>query len=489
MYRRKTAFLLAASISIGLLASCGGDTTNDVDTDIDTDTTSADTTSAEETTKPDIKASLVTKDFGGTDFSFLLWENSQIAVEEEDGDIINDAVYRRNSTVEEMYNVNFVYDVREGSSESGKPFIWMKTLRSSVLAGDDSYDLAGGYGYVLASVSLEGVCSNLCEISSIDFSDSWWATRSMEQAMIGDKVYMSIGEADPLYYDSLYAVYFNKRIAEDIQAEDLYQTVRDGKWTLDKMIEISSAASSDINGDGEMDENDRYGLLVGWTMAIDAFIPAFDIEITGKDADGIPYLMPLSERYTDAQKKLDAFVHSKDAWYEGGLGVHVSPFMSGQGLFLTESIGKAHIMREMRDDFGILPYPKYDEAQENYQTYICDGNTTGFSIPITADAEKSGMILNALNALGQADVRPEYYDRALKGKAARDDDSVDMLDIIFNSISDDFTQFYAYCFGDQESPWMMMRGSILNKKELASLWASKQAKFDNTMEKLIDELK
>ena len=42
------------------------------------------------------------------------------------------------------------------------------------------------------------------------------------------------------------------------------------------------------------------------------------------------------------------------------------PFMNGQGLFLTESIGEAHIMREMRDDFGILPYPKYDEAQESY---------------------------------------------------------------------------------------------------------------------------
>ena len=92
------------------------------------------------------------------------------------------------------------------------------------------------------------------------------------------------------------------------------------------------------------------------------------------------------------------------------------PFMNGQGLFLTESIGKAHIMREMRDDFGILPYPKYDEAQESYQTYICDGNTTGFSIPITADAEKSGMILNALNALGMSDVRPEYYDRASRAK-------------------------------------------------------------------------
>ena len=151
------------------------------------------------------------------------------------------------------------------------------------------------------------------------------------------------------------------------------------------------------------------------------------------------------------------------------------PFMNGQGLFLTESIGKAHVMREMRDDFGILPYPKYDEAQESYQTYICDGNTTGFSIPITADAEKSGMILSAerpRNVVRQTRVlRPR-----LKGKAARDNDSVAMLDIIFNSIGDDFTQFYAYCFGDQESPWMMMHGSILNEKDLASLWTSKQAK-------------
>lgn len=63
-------------------------------------------------------------------------EVTQIAVTEETGDIINDAVFRRNSAAQEMYNVNFAYDVREGSSESGKPFIWMKILRSSVMAGD-----------------------------------------------------------------------------------------------------------------------------------------------------------------------------------------------------------------------------------------------------------------------------------------------------------------------------------------------------------------
>lgn len=57
-------------------------------------------------------------------------EVTQIAVTEETGDIINDAVFRRNSVAQEMYNVNFVYDVREGSSESGKPFIWMKARRS-----------------------------------------------------------------------------------------------------------------------------------------------------------------------------------------------------------------------------------------------------------------------------------------------------------------------------------------------------------------------
>lgn len=464
-------------------ASCGK-------TEIPEDTT-ADTeeiTTEEVTTRQDIRSTLPTADFGGNEFNIFLWEYTQMAVTEETGDIINDAVYKRNSDIEEMYNVKLNFTVREGSSESGKSSTWFSTLNASILAGDGSIDLAGGYGYILASQSLSGNFANLCHISSIDFTAPWWADSIMDNAKIGDKLYMAIGCADPQYWDCIYAMYCNKRLAEIYALPDLYALVNDGKWTLDKLMEFSELASADLNGDGVMDDTDQYGYLTGNNMEIDAMIPACGIKIVGKDKDGIPELLGLSERYIDVQKKLENYIKTDSVLY-GISWDMVKPFMNGQGLFMSERIQVAHTMREMQDDFSILPYPKYDEAQDSYGTYLCIDNTTGFSIPITTDAEKAGCILTALSALGYSDVRPEYYERVLKGKVARDEESTAMLDLVFNSVTDDFSHFYSNSFGNQGSPWMLMRMSLKENKDISSMWAKSETMYDNKMAELISALK
>lgn len=467
--------------------SCGDNTTAEDTTGGNADDTT-ETTTEEVTTEQDIRSTLPIADFGGDEFNIFLWNLSQIAVTEETGDIINDAVYKRNSDVEEMYNVKLNFTVQDGSSGTGKAPLWFKTLNSSILAGDDSIDLAGGYGYQFASRSLDGNFVNLCDVEAIDFSQPWWATKVIESAKIGDKLFVSIGNADPQYWDCVYAMYCNKRLAEQYGLPNLYDLVNDGKWTLDKLIEFSELASADLNGDGKMDENDQYGYITGNNMEMDAMIPACNIKLVEKDKDGIPELLGLTEKYVDVQNKIEKFVKGGSVLY-GISWEMVQPFMDGQGLFMPERIQVAHTMRDMKDDFNILPYPKYNEEQQNYGTYLCTGNTTAFAIPVTVDAEKAGTILTALNALGYSDVLPEYYDRVLKGKIARDDDSTKMLDIIFSSVTCDFTDFYSYHFGDQKSPAMLMRMTMKENKEISSMWAADEKLYQTKMADLIDLLK
>lgn len=471
--------LTALLLALLTVASCGG-------TGSSTDTTAPDSMEDTTTAVTNPIDELVIRDFGGVDFNILSWDHSQMSATEENGDIINDAVFRRNKKVEEMFNVNINIDNSIAVRNQGKYAEWWQTIMNSILAGDNTYDLAGGYGHRFASDSMTGYFKNLCEIDSIDLTKPWWAQKIMSNATIGDNLYMAIGCADPLYWDATYVMYCNKRLAEIYKVDDLYTLVREGKWTLDKLMEYSARASSDLDGDGVMGENDQYGLIVGIANHIDAFIPAFDIKITTTE-NKLPKLMGLTEKFVDAQKKLSDFVHKDDVWYKSGyLKLY---FMNGQALFLTESIWVSHIMREMDDDFNILPYPKYDEEQENYGTYVCIDDVTGFSIPITADAEKSGCILSALTAYGYEDIRPEYYERALKGKVARDEESTEMLDIIFDNVTDDFTHFYAYCFGNEKSPWMLMRTSTYNETELSSAWAADESLVNAKMEELISLLK
>ena len=83
----------------------------------------------------------------------------------------------------------------------------------------------------------------------------------------------------------------------------------------------------------------------------------------------------------------------------------------------------------MDTDFGILPLPKYDENQEKYETL----NWSGFMvIPATAgDLEMVGTVVENLGYLNDKIVLPAFYEILLGQKISRNEESSQMLDIIF----------------------------------------------------------
>ena len=138
-------------------------------------------------------------------------------------------------------------------------------------------------------------------------------------------------------------------------------------------------------------------------------------------------------------------------------------------------------LREMADDFGIIPMPKYDEAQAQYVTYT---NPAGLMLVIpksTADVGCTGSVLEAMASLSHTTLTPAYYDNALKGKFARDNDSGAMLDLIFENRVYDLTQIYGW--GSMPSSYndLALKGS----SDLASLIAQKQSAIDKSIEKFV----
>lgn len=432
----------------------------------------------------------ISKTFDGKEVNILLWTNQLFASTEETGDVINDAVYKRNTKVEDLLDITFAYDVRAGHGTDYSS--WLSVLNSSILAGDDAYQLAGGYGYNLTADALNDSFMNLSENPYINFDNPWWPSNIMESADLGGKMTVCFGHMDPKYYNTTYAVYFNKRITENNKIDDLYETVNDGKWTFDKFAEYSIQAASDIDGDGTLsDDNDIFGALFDTAMTVDGFINSCDVQLTSRNSNGLPELLGFTEKYADVYEKLNDLVNnSGSVRYKGTNGeTNDTIFMNGQSLFMLNSLGSAHTLRSMDDDFGIIPYPKYDEEQDSYYTYNAIGNSTAFVVPATSDETLAGCVLEALAYYGYKDVLPEYYERALKGKGTRDDESAEMLDIIFDNIVFDFTQIYSRNFGDQQSPSMALRVAIYRGTGIASLWATNENIYNSTMEDLISTLK
>ena len=96
----------------------------------------------------------------------------------------------------------------------------------------------------------------------------------MADLTIGDYLYFLVGDLHLMFRESFWMVGFNKNIADDVGIEDLYNVVREGAWTMDKMGAAMAAARADLNGDGSMDGNDRFGMTCYEGCVIPLFIGA-----------------------------------------------------------------------------------------------------------------------------------------------------------------------------------------------------------------------
>jgi len=91
-------------------------------------------------------------------------------------------------------------------------------------------------------------------------------------------------------------------------------------------------------------------------------------------------------------------------------------------------------MREMDSDFGILPTPKYDEHQQNYYSFVHPWAANACGVLITAkNPERSAVILEEMAYQSMISVTPVYYELSIKTKFARDEESAEMLDLIFRN--------------------------------------------------------
>ena len=304
----------------------------------------------------------------------------------------------------------------------------------------------------------------------------------------GQRLFMTTGDIALTLWDNMYVFYFNKKLAEQYNLPDIYQLVRDGKWTIDKLYELSSNVSQDLNGDTKYDENDLYGFLTTKQNHMRAWIVAGETPITRQNSDGLMEACFVTER---TQSMLDKLLrlHYTDSTYMGN-DVLAEPnnttepviFTSDRALFMSGYLGNASILRNMDTDFGIIPYPMYDEEQDGYRT-TAHNSVSMMCFPVTVkDLEMSAIITEALCAESYRNVIPQYYDLVLKAKGARDDESGEMIDLIRDGLIFDFGWVHSVPMG---SIGTIMQNLISeNNSGLSSYWASKENQVLQGLEKI-----
>ncbi|MFQ9148868.1 MAG: hypothetical protein ACLR5G_11635, partial [Eubacteriales bacterium] len=259
-----------------------------------------------------------------------------------------------------------------------------------------------------------------------------------EQLSIEGKLFGTTGDMLIMDNEATYGVLFNKKLAGDYGFEDFYSMVRDGTWTIDYMTECAKIAAKDLDGDGVMGEKDQWG-CIGEPFNTYAYMVGCGVQACKKDKDDSPVFTVNGERFHDSFVKAielnrdDKVTMFSDNFKAADVFADVidPTFSEGRALFNVAGLVRVTVFRSMETDFGILPMPKLDKDQKEYYSILTIYNAGSISIPTTADAERSGAVIEALSAESYYTLTPAYYDTVLKTKAARDEASSEMLDIIF----------------------------------------------------------
>ena len=494
MKKRAFSILLLIAILATNLISCGEEqdivTNDDSDTTVSTDSS----TETENRVSDDLPDGL---DFGGEEVTFLYRAevSSEFYADTANGDIVNDALYNSIRSVEERLNVDIVAALREGHYTSVRDE-YMNHISSTIMAGDDAYDFVDlmiGNSPVMMQ---EGIFVDLLENKYIDVDKPYYLAKLVDTVAIDDKLYFISGDASLGYMKCAFCMYFNKRLVDEYQIEDLYTLVDEGKWTLDKLREISTIASQDVNNDGKYDYDDKLGFVVHDWNHPKGFWLSTDMFFYSKNDDGSFTYDFGDERDVDICNSLYQLIYNTPGSFFPGIGNAVveqqaeynqlaSKFASGDILIMTAELDDAVAqLRDMKDSYGILPYPKYDEAQENY---ISGSRNThnAFSMPITCgDQDMAGAVLEALSASNYNTVLPAYFEIALKTKYAHDDDSARMYDLIRETMILDFGYIYGNAIGGPEG---IFYNSIKSENSLASQVASNKTRLQTALESYIEK--
>ncbi|MFA6948272.1 MAG: extracellular solute-binding protein [Eubacteriales bacterium] len=485
--KRIPALILAALILSSSLVSCGSAQPAAADT-VTTAVTSADTAAAADTTAVQVKANVPEEDYEGADFLILTYDDGNLATrtyknsdaDTETGDTINDAIYKRNLTVEEDFNIN-ISQFATGSVES--------VAKKAIMAGDSTYDLIISSISHIRGLASSGYLINLYDVPYIDMTREYWDQNMSSELTIGGKLFCNTG--DIAVYDDMRVVcsIFNKGLWEQNGLEDPYELVLGGKWTLDKMIELGSNVTKDLNGDGVYDQNDLWGIMSEYGAGNDFFFASGE-RMVSLDADGNPKIVFDSERSISAAEKTLTFlldsanvflgdkIKSDDVWVTASL-----MFQQDQVLMRTTTFEPVpRDLRAMDTDFGVLPIPKFDEQQSDYHSFARSDIYVACVPSSVSSAERSGIITESLAAGSVATLTPAFYDISLQGKVLRDDASQSMLDIIFGSKVYDIG--YLYSIGSFES----MLSNIISsgKNNFASKLEGSLSKAQTSLDKLVD---
>lgn len=356
-----------------------------------------------------------------------------IMAEEYCHDQINNALYERKLNIEGRFDVKLNFFNVDGNTSSNLDE-YISVRLNAIRAGLGDIDIHAVQCWA-PTIILEGVFEDMNQLNYIDFTRPWWFGDIIDQFTLDGHTTVAYGAITPIsIFGGTEVVHFNKNLCEDFGIEDLYQVVRDNRWTYEYAKRITVDCCAELDGKEGYTEGDIYGAMWG----VKRLFWALGGYYTTFDESGSPSCDLKTAKVEDIFEKCRQLVSYYQYTAKGGeSGDGVDGTWFSEGRIVLYATNLSMIQDSGKWDFfgGVLPLPKLDEAQKNY---VAAGYFSGVAIPINAtNADTSALVVEALAYYGWRDVTLKYYESIIGYKYSSDMQNAEMLDLMFNNFSYD----------------------------------------------------
>ena len=420
---------------------------------------------------------------GQTDvgFSWIPWE--EIDVDEGDGDPINNAIFDRNGYIEELYGVEITKEYI--SVDYG----YETSFRANEASGDQAYQMITMRTVGISGMSMEGLMANMFDMPNLHTDMPWWSQDSVRSYTMGNALFFAAPEMLLRDKGATAVMFFNQKIAEDQNLDDLYEIAKNGEWTLDLMVELAENVATDMDGDDLVSSaEDMYGLAGGGRDIPYILFTGSGTKIAEIDDDGYLELTFGDEGSILVWQDILDYVMYSDYYYynlydQSLIPEGFKPFLADKCLFNMNLVKDVLSLRNMESDYGVLPIPKYDYDQENYASLVWMHHDCVLGIPgSVTNVDIVSAVLEHMSYISYYDIYPIFYDTIILGKSARDQQSKEMLELVFQARTFDPGQYWLGGY----LPFLTLFEQ--KKTNIASAWAASVKQVENELDNFNEKI-
>ncbi len=384
-------------------------------------------------------------DLGGRTFTVHTRGNVdqyEWTAEDQNGEVLHDAIYKRNTNVEERFKID-INVIAEGTwSDYGTN---LEKVKASIKSGDGAYDLLCGYSTPIASMATSGLIYNLRNVSAINFDKPWWSRGFTDEFTIDGATFFGAGSLSIAMIYSMECIFFNTSIMSEVdQSYNIYKTVQNLEWTWDEMIRVGQLAYVP-DASGTRGAGTRFGFCCRENNnngnALTGFLYSTGIKLVQRDNEGNLILNEDLDRLSTIVDKEQILLFDTPSNFPLDLAEKLD-FKEETSLFCFTWLyyGQTDFAKTM-DNYGVVPMPMFDKDQGRYYTPV-QGGLHMYAIPNDTPKDENGMITEALAAESYRVLMPAYYEVILKTRYAKDSQTSEMIDIMYDTVTFDIGNTY-----------------------------------------------